>query len=76
MVTMIVGMKNILTCLSVVRNLEKLFHIVIPKGYWERNCKFALKKKSWNLFTKGKLVAETSRCCREMAVLGWRWDAT
>ena len=32
MVTMIVGMKNILTCLSVVRNLEKLFHIVIPKG--------------------------------------------
>ena len=32
MVTMVVGMKNILTSLSVVRNLEKLFHIVIPKG--------------------------------------------
>ena len=32
MVTMVVGMKNILTSLSVLRNLEKLFHIVIPKG--------------------------------------------
>ena len=32
MVTMAVGMKNILTSLSVLRNLEKLFHIVIPKG--------------------------------------------
>lgn len=32
MVTMVAGMKNILTSLSVVRNLEKLFHIVIPKG--------------------------------------------
>ena len=32
MVTMVVGMKNILTCLNVVRNLEKLVHIVIPKG--------------------------------------------
>ena len=32
MVTMVVGMKNILTSLSVLRNLEKLFHIVIPRG--------------------------------------------
>ena len=32
MVTMVVGMKNILTSLSVLRNLEKLSHIVIPKG--------------------------------------------
>ena len=54
MVTMIVGMKNILTCLSVVRNLEKLFHIVIPKGYWERNCKFALKKKIVEPLYKGQ----------------------
>ena len=32
MVTMVDGMKNILTSLSVLRNLKKLFHIVIPKG--------------------------------------------
>ena len=32
MVTMAVGMKNILISLSVLRNLEKIFHVVIPKG--------------------------------------------
>lgn len=51
MVTMVVGMKNILTSLSVLRNLEKVFHIIC-NSQGLRNYKFAIKKKKQNHFVE------------------------